>query len=95
MEIHNRRYKNNYNKMKIKRFNEMADFDLASDIAKDLLPKLQLKRSKGEKITSDNFDKFMSEHGGDLSMTDAVMSELVDMGFDFDTQDSEDCDTCD
>ena len=26
--------------MKIKRFNEMADFDLANDIAKDLLPKL-------------------------------------------------------
>ena len=31
--------------MKIKRFNEMADFDLASDIANDLLPKLQQKRS--------------------------------------------------
>lgn len=64
--------------MKIKRFNEMADFDLASDIAKDLLP--------------DNFESFMSENGGDLSMADAVMSELVDMGFDFDTEsDSDDC----
>jgi len=79
--------------MKIKRFNEMADFDLASDIAKDLLPKLQLKRSKGEKITPNNFESFMSENGGDLSMTDAVMSELVDMGFDFDTESN--YDACD
>ena len=93
MEIYNRGYKNKYNKMKIKRFNEMADFDLASDIAKDLLPKLQLKRSKGEKITPNNFESFMSENGGDLSMTDAVMSELVDMGFDFDTESNyDDCD---
>jgi hypothetical protein len=82
--------------MKIKRFNEMADFDLASDIAKDLLPKLQQKRSAGEKITPENFDSFMKENGADLSMTDAVMGELVDMGFDFDisTEDG-DCDTCD
>ena len=79
--------------MKIKRFNEMAGFDLASDIAKDLLPKLQLKRSKGEKITPNNFESFMSENGGDLSMTDAVMSELVDRGFDFDTESNyDDCD---
>ena len=81
--------------MKIKRFNEMADFDLASDIAKDLLPKLQLKRSKDEKITPDNFESFMKENGADLSMTDAVIASLVDMGFDFDMNSDEDCDTCD
>jgi hypothetical protein len=82
--------------MKIKRFNEMADFDLADDIAKDLLPKLQQKRSQGEKITPEYFDKFMKEHGGDLSMTDAVIASLVDMGFDFDmNSDEEDCNTCD
>lgn len=81
--------------MKIKRFNEMADFDLASDIAKDLLPKLQLKRSKGEKITPDNFESFMSENGADLSMTDAVIASLVDMGFDFDISvEDDECDTC-
>jgi hypothetical protein len=34
--------------------------------------------------------KFMSENGGDLSMADAVMSSLVDMGFDFDSSDDED-----
>ena len=84
MEIHNRRYKINYNEMKIKRFNEMADFDLANNIAEDLLPKLQQKRSDGEIITPEYFEKFMSENGGDLSMSDAVMSSLVDMGFDFD-----------
>jgi hypothetical protein len=72
--------------MKIKKFNEMADFDLAIDIAKDLLPKLQQKRSGGESITPEYFEKFMKENGGDLSMTDAVMGELVDMGFDFDIE---------
>jgi hypothetical protein len=83
--------------MKIKRFNEMADFDLASDIANDLLPKLQQKRSAGEKVTPENFDSFMKEHGADLSMTDAVISSLVDMGFDFDisVEDDDECDTCD
>ena len=81
--------------MKIKRFNEMTDFDLASDIAKDLLPKLQQKRNAGEKISSENFDSFMKENGADLSMTDAVIASLVDMGFDFDisVEDNE-CDTC-
>ena len=82
--------------MKIKRFNEMADFDLADDIAKDLLPKLQQRRSAGEKITPENFDNFMKEHGADLSMTDAVIASLVDMGFDFDiTSDEDECNTCD
>jgi hypothetical protein len=84
--------------MKIKRFNEMVDFDLASDIANDLLPKLQNKKSSGGKITVSNFDIFMKEHGADLSMTDAVVASLVDMGFDFDVEsenDSEECDTCD
>jgi hypothetical protein len=82
--------------MKIKRFNEMADFDLAGDIAKDLLPKLQLKRSQGESITPENFERFMKENGGDLSMADAVMSELTNIGFDFDVDDSgSECETCD
>jgi hypothetical protein len=70
--------------MKIKRFNEMADFDLANDIAKDLLPKLQKRREDGEEISVENFDKFMEENGADLSMTDAVINCLVDLGFDFD-----------
>lgn len=83
--------------MRIKRFNEMVDFDLAGDIANDLLPKLQAKRASGEKISASNFDVFMKEHGADLSMTDAVIASLVDMGFDFDVEsedDSEECDTC-
>jgi hypothetical protein len=86
MELYNLWFKNNNNEMRIKKFNEMADFDLASDIAKDLFPKLQQKRSQGEIITPDYFEKFMKENGGDLSMTDAVMGELVDMGFDFDIE---------
>ncbi len=82
--------------MKIKRFNEMADFDLASDIAKDLLPKLQQKRNDGEKITPQFFELFIQQNGGDLSMSDSVMSELVDMGFDFDVESNDDeCEACD
>lgn len=83
--------------MRIKRFNEMVDFDLAGDIANDLLPKLQAKRAAGEKISASNFDVFMKENGADLSMIDGVMAELVNLGFDFDTEqenDSEECDTC-
>lgn len=83
--------------MRIKRFNEMVDFDLAEDIANDLLPKLQAKRAVGEKISPSNFEMFMKENGADLSMIDGVMAELVNLGFDFDTEpenDSEECDTC-
>ena len=82
--------------MKIKRFNEMADFDLASDIAKDLLPKLQQKRNDGEKITPQFFELFIQQNGGDLSMVDSVMSELVNMGFNFDVESNDDeCEACD
>jgi len=70
--------------MKIKKYNEMSDFDLANDIAKDLLPKIKEKRKNGVEITTEYFDEFMDENGGDLSMTDAVINSLVDMGFDFD-----------
>ena len=46
--------------MKIKRFNEMADFDLANNIAEDLLPKLQQKRSEGEIITPEYFENVVT-----------------------------------
>ncbi len=71
----------------IKRFNERADINLAEQIAKDLLPKLTNQRNNGESIRFDNFEKYMKDHGADLSMTDAVISELVNLGFDFDTED--------
>jgi hypothetical protein len=38
----------------------------------------------GEEVSVDNFDKFMKENGADLSMTDAVLNCLVDLGFNFD-----------
>ena len=71
----------------IKRFYERADINLAEQIAKDLLPKLTNQRNNGESIRFDNFEKYMKDHGADLSMTDAVISELVNLGFDFDTED--------
>ena len=37
----------------------------------------------------------MKENGADLSMTDAVIASLVDMGFDFDISvEDDECDTC-
>ena len=38
-------------------------------------------------------DNYMEERGGDMRLTDSIMSYLVDMGFDFDSdEDDEDAD---
>lgn len=61
-------------------------YDLAEDIAEDLYPKLMKLRNKGEMITTEFFDKYMKEKGTSLEMIDAVISYLVEMGFDFDIE---------
>lgn len=64
--------------------------DIAQEIAEDLLPKLQkIKEEKG-KFTVSMFDNYMEERGGDMKLTDEIMSYLVDMGFDFDSNDDDD-----
>lgn len=64
--------------------------DIALEIAEDLLPKLQkIKEEKG-KFTVSMFDNYMEERGGDMKLTDEIMSYLVDMGFDFDSNDDDD-----
>jgi hypothetical protein len=64
--------------------------DIAQEIAEDLLPKLQkIKEEKG-KFTVGMFDNYMEERGGDMKLTDEIMSYLVDMGFDFDSDDDDD-----
>jgi hypothetical protein len=59
--------------------------NMAEDIARDLLPKLQeIKDEKGI-FTVGMFDNYMEERNGNMKLTDEVMSYLVSMGFDFDT----------
>jgi hypothetical protein len=68
----------------LKKFNEKTHFDLADDIAEDLYPQLKKMRKEGKVITTYFFEEFMKERGADLGLTDAVISSLVSMGFDFD-----------
>lgn len=66
-----------------------ADWELARQIAEDLYPQFVERQKKGEKITPTVFDKFIQEKGLDSQSSDLILSELVDMGFDFDMDDSE------
>lgn len=71
--------------------------DIALDIALDLLPKLQKIKDEKGIFTAGMFDNYMEERGGNMKLTDEVMSNLVNMGFDFDTNedDSDDDDFVD
>ena len=60
--------------------------DIAEDIAEDLLPKLQKIKDEKGIFTVGMFDNYMEERGGDMKLTDEIMSNLVNMGFDFDTE---------
>ena len=67
--------------------------DLALEIAEDLLPRLQKIRDEKGIFTVGMLDNYMEERGGDMRLTDSIMSYLVDMGFDFDSdEDDEDAD---
>jgi hypothetical protein len=64
--------------------------DITEDIANDILPKLQqLKDEKGF-FTVEDFENYMEQRGADSHTIDLVMSNLVSMGFDFDTEETED-----
>lgn len=73
----------------LKKFNEKVYHDLAEDIAQDLYPQLLKMRKEGQIITPEFFESFMKERGSDLAYTDAVMSVLVNMGFDFDSDEED------
>jgi hypothetical protein len=64
--------------------------DIAEDIAEDLLPKLQKIKDEKGIFTVGMFDNYMEERGGDMKLTDEIMSNLVNMGFDFDTESEDD-----
>ena len=63
--------------------------DLALEIAEDLLPRLQKIRDEKGIFTVGMFDNYMEERGGDMRLTDSIMSYLVDMGFDFDSDEDD------
>ena len=64
--------------------------DITEDIAEDLLPKLQQLRDEKGSLTFEDFESYMKERGADSHTIDLVMSNLVNMGFDFDTEEEED-----
>jgi len=78
----------------LKTFEGYNDKSLAREIAEDLLPRLNKIRDEKGIFTVSMFDNYMEERKGDMRLTDEVISELVDLGFDFDIEedDSEDFD---
>ena len=73
----------------LKTFEGYNDKSLAREIAEDLLPQLQKIRDEKGIFTVGMFDNFMEERKGDMRLTDEVISELVDMGFQFDNDDED------
>jgi hypothetical protein len=73
----------------LKTFESYNEKSLAREIAEDILPKIEeIKKEKGI-FTIGMFDNYMEERKGDMKLTDEVVSELVDMGFDFDLEDDD------
>ena len=62
---------------------------LAREIAEDLFPRLTKIRNEKGIFTISMFDNYMEERGGNMELTDEVISELVNMGFDFDSDDDD------
>ena len=65
------------------------DKGLAREIAEDLFPRLTKIRNEKGIFTIGMFDNYMEERGGDMRLTDEVISELVNMGFDFDADEED------
>lgn len=65
------------------------DSDIHEDIAVDILSKLEELRAEKGSYTVEDFEAYMKERGADETMIDSVMSYLVGMGFDFDTEEEE------
>lgn len=73
----------------LKTFEGYNDKSLAQEIAEDLLPRLQKIKDEKGFFTVGMFDNYMEERGGDMRLTDEVISCLVSMGFDFDLEDDD------
>ena len=73
----------------LKTFEGYNDKTLAREIAEDLLPRLNKIRDEKGIFTVSMFDNYMEERKGDMRLTDEVISELVDLGFQFDSDDDD------
>jgi len=73
----------------LKTFEGYNDKSLAEEIAEDLLPRIQKIKDEKGIFTIGMFDNYMEERGGDMRLTDEVISCLVNMGFDFDLEDDD------
>lgn len=75
--------------MTFESFNPMERTNYAEEIAKDLLPRLiEIRKEKGT-FTLNDFDQYVADRKMDPSMADSVSHYLVDMGFNFDSEDEE------
>lgn len=73
----------------LKTFEGYNEKSLAREIAEDILPRIEeIKKEKGI-FTIGMFDNYMEERKADMKLTDEVISELVNMGFDFDSNDDD------
>jgi hypothetical protein len=73
----------------LKTFEGYNDKGLARGIAEDLLPQLQKIRDEKGIFTVSMFDNFMEERKADMRLTDEVIAELVNLGFQFDSEDDD------
>lgn len=76
---------------RVRTFESHVD-DLSKQIAIDILPRLEKLRKEKGKFTVGMFDNYMEERKGNMSLTDDIISHLVDMGFDFDVEDDDEDD---
>ena len=65
-------------------FESNKDKSLVRSIAEDILPYIQKIKDETGIYTVGEFENLMSDRNGDIGLTDEVISELVDMGFEFD-----------
>jgi hypothetical protein len=68
----------------INNINESGSFNLELDIAEDLLPQVQKQKQERGIFTVNDLEQIILQNGGSLEMLDNVVSELVNLGFEFD-----------
>lgn len=67
----------------------VSTMNIPRDIAEDLLPQIEKQKTENGKYTVEDLEKFMQQKGADLELVDAVISELVEMEFEFDIEHDE------
>ena len=80
-----------YNMKYLKTFEAYGkiDSDIHEDIAVSILDEMKKLKSEKGYYTVEDFEAYMKERGADDIMIDSVMSYLVGMDFDFDTEPEE------